>query len=97
MDFKNIILELRDNIAILFLNRPNKLNAFTIPMMEEIISALDKIESEDEIKAVVLSGKGRVFCAGADLKERSDMNEQESIETVDRYRKLFKKIENLFY
>ena len=67
MDFKNIILELRDNIAILFLNRPNKLNAFTIPMMEEIISALDKIESEDEIKAVVLSGKGRAFCAGADL------------------------------
>ena len=67
MDFKNIILELRDNIAILFLNRPNKLNAFTIPMMEDIISALDKIESEDEIKAVVLSGKGRAFCAGADL------------------------------
>ena len=67
MDFKNIILELRDNIAILFLNRPNKLNAFTIPMMEEIISALDKIETDDEIKAVVLSGKGRAFCAGADL------------------------------
>ena len=67
MDFKNIILELRDNIAILFLNRPNKLNAFTIPMMEEIISALDRIETDDEIKAVVLSGKGRAFCAGADL------------------------------
>lgn len=72
MDFKNILLEQRDNIAVLFLNRPEKLNAFTFLMMEEIISALDLIEADDHIKAVVISGKGRAFCAGADLSGGKD-------------------------
>ena len=72
MDFKNILLEQRDNIAVLFLNRPEKLNAFTFLMMEELISALDLIEADDHIKAVVISGKGRAFCAGADLSGGKD-------------------------
>ena len=67
MDFKTIILEQRDNIAVLFLNRPNTLNAFTFSMMEEIIAALDIIEADDSYHAVLISGKGRAFCAGADL------------------------------
>ena len=67
MDFQNILLEQRDNIAVLFLNRPNKLNAFTFSMMEEIISALDLLEVDDSVHAVIISGKGRAFCAGADL------------------------------
>ena len=67
MDYKTILVEQRDNIAVLFLNRPNKLNAFTFSMMEEIISALDSLEANDSIHAVIISGKGRAFCAGADL------------------------------
>jgi enoyl-CoA hydratase/carnithine racemase len=67
VDFQNILLEQRDNIAVLFLNRPNKLNAFTFSMMEEIISALDLLEVDDSVHAVIISGKGRAFCAGADL------------------------------
>ena len=67
MDFQNILLEQRDNIAVLFLNRPNKLNAFTFSMMEEIISALDFLEADDSVHAVIITGKGRAFCAGADL------------------------------
>ena len=67
MDFQNILLEQRDNIAVLFLNRPNKLNAFTFSMMEEIISALDYLEADDSVHAVIITGKGRAFCAGADL------------------------------
>ena len=67
MDYKTILVEQRDNIAVLFLNRPNKLNAFTFSMMEEIISALDSLEANDSIHAVVITGKGRAFCAGADL------------------------------
>ncbi len=67
MDFKTIILERRDNIAVLFLNRPDKLNAFTFSMMEEIVAALDIIESDDTFHGVIFSGKGRAFCAGADL------------------------------
>ncbi len=67
MDFHNILLEQRDNIAVLFLNRPNKLNAFTFSMMEEIISTLDSLEADDSVHAVIITGKGRAFCAGADL------------------------------
>lgn len=72
MDFKNILLEQRDNIAVLFLNRPNKLNAFTFSMMEEIVNALDIIEADDSFHAVIISGKGRAFCAGADLSSGQD-------------------------
>ena len=67
MDYKNILLEQRDNIAILSLNRPNKLNAFTFSMMEEMIDALDALDADDNIHALIITGKGRAFCAGADL------------------------------
>jgi enoyl-CoA hydratase/carnithine racemase len=67
VDYKTILVEQRDDIAVLFLNRPSKLNAFTFSMMEEIISALDSLEANDSIHAVIITGKGRAFCAGADL------------------------------
>ena len=67
MDYKNILLERRDNIAVLSLNRPNKLNAFTFSMMEEMIDALDALDADDNIHALIITGKGRAFCAGADL------------------------------
>jgi|TARA_B110001450_G_scaffold96270_1_gene91352 enoyl-CoA hydratase/carnithine racemase len=67
VDYKNILLEQRDNIAVLSLNRPNKLNAFTFSMMEEIIHALDALDVDDGIHALIITGKGRAFCAGADL------------------------------
>tara|TARA_B100001029_G_scaffold23238_1_gene15897 strand:- start:2229 stop:3086 length:858 start_codon:yes stop_codon:yes gene_type:complete len=67
MDFKTITLEQHKNLAVVFLNRPEKLNAFTFQMMEELISALDEIEKNDGLNAVIISGNGRAFCAGADL------------------------------
>ena len=67
MDYKNILLEQRDNIAVLSLNRPNKLNAFTFSMMEEMIDALDALDADDSVHALIITGKGRAFCAGADL------------------------------
>ena len=67
MEYKNILLEKQDNIAILSLNRPNKLNAFTFSMMEEMIAALDSLDADDSVHALIITGKGRAFCAGADL------------------------------
>ena len=67
MDFSTIKLERHENLALLFLNRPEKLNAFTFSMMEELICALDLIEEDDTLTAVIISGIGRGFCAGADL------------------------------
>ena len=67
MEYKNILLEQQDNIAVLSLNRPNKLNAFTFSMMEEMIAALDSLDADDSVHALIITGKGRAFCAGADL------------------------------
>ena len=67
MEYKNILLEQQDNIAVLSLNRPNKLNAFTFSMMEEMIIVLDALDADDSVHALIITGKGRAFCAGADL------------------------------
>ena len=61
MTFKTITLERNENLADLLLNRPEKLNAFTFLMMEELISALDVIEADDNLQAVIVSGAGRAF------------------------------------
>jgi enoyl-CoA hydratase/carnithine racemase len=67
VDFSTIKLERHENLALLLLNRPEKLNAFTFLMMEELICAFDLIEEDDTFNAVIISGIGRGFCAGADL------------------------------
>src|SRR5207237_9969350 len=51
------------------LNRPDKLNAFTATMMHELIAAFDQVDADDEVRAVVVTGAGRAFCAGADLSQ----------------------------
>lgn len=56
-----------DGIAVLYLNRPGKLNAFTSEMVREFLEALDYTDGEDRVRAVVVTGSGRAFCAGADL------------------------------
>jgi enoyl-CoA hydratase/carnithine racemase len=67
MDFQDIIYDVSEGIATITLNRPDKMNAFTGRMMHEIISALDLSDADDNVKAVIVTGAGRAFCAGADL------------------------------
>ena len=67
MDFSTIKLEIHKNLALLLLNRPEKLYAFTFLKMEELICAFDLIEEDDTFNAVIISGIGRGLCAGADL------------------------------
>jgi enoyl-CoA hydratase/carnithine racemase len=67
MDRQETILEISHGIATLTLNRPDKLNAFTGRMMQEIISAFDETDARDDVKVVIMTGAGRAFCAGADL------------------------------
>ena len=65
--YEQIIYEVADGVATITLNRPDQLNAFTGTMMNEIIDAFDQIDGDDAVRAVVVTGAGRGFCAGADL------------------------------
>ena len=67
MAYEQIIYEVADNIATITLNRPEKLNAFTGIMMNEMLDAFDKADADDNVRAVIVTGAGRAFCAGADL------------------------------
>ena len=67
MEFQDILLDISEGIATITLNRPDKMNAFTGRMMHEIIEALNITDADDNVKAVIFTGAGRAFCAGADL------------------------------
>src|SRR6267142_1867495 len=67
MAYEQIIYEVAENIATITLNRPEKLNAFTGIMMNEMIDAFDKADVDDNVRAIIVTGAGRAFCAGADL------------------------------
>ncbi len=66
-NYEQILYEVDDNILTLTLNRPDKLNAFTGHMLGELIDALDRADADDEVRAIIFTGAGRGFCAGADL------------------------------
>lgn len=62
-----VLVHRHDEIAVITLNRPDRLNAFTFEMGEQIRAALDGTDTDDSVRAVVITGAGRAFCAGADL------------------------------
>lgn len=64
---QQLTYQVSDGIATITLSRPDRLNAFTQQMAEEFISALDVVDGDDDIRAVIVTGAGRAFCAGADL------------------------------
>jgi enoyl-CoA hydratase/carnithine racemase len=66
-DFEQIRYEVSDGVATITLHRPDQLNAFTGRMMNEMISAFDLVDADDDVRAVIVTGSGRAFCAGADL------------------------------
>ncbi len=78
MDFEQIQLDVVDGVATLTLNRPDKLNAFTARMMHEVIAAFDHTDANDDVRAVIVTGAGRGFCAGADLSSGTDTFDYES-------------------
>jgi enoyl-CoA hydratase/carnithine racemase len=67
MDFREIRYEVAERVLTITLNRPDKLNAFTERMCGEMIAAIDQADADDGVRAIVVTGAGRGFCAGADL------------------------------
>ena len=67
MSYSEILYDVEDGVLTITMNRPEKLNAFTGTMMSEMIDAFDRSDADDSIRAVIVTGAGRAFCAGADL------------------------------
>lgn len=67
MNFDEIIYDVSDRVATITLNRPDKMNAFTNRMLKEIIAAMDLADADDEVRAIIFTGAGKAYCAGADL------------------------------
>jgi enoyl-CoA hydratase/carnithine racemase len=67
MGYEQIEYDLRDGVLTLTLNRPERLNAYTPTMHRELIDAIDRADADDQVRAVIVTGAGRAFCAGADL------------------------------
>ena len=70
--YAEIIYEVSDNIATVTLHRPDKMNAFTGVMMNELLQVFDEIDADDNVRAVIVTGSGRAFCAGADLSHGAE-------------------------
>jgi enoyl-CoA hydratase/carnithine racemase len=67
MDYTQIAYDLEDGVLTLTLDRPEQLNAFTDVMKRELIDAFDRADADDAVRAIIVTGRGRGFCAGADL------------------------------
>jgi enoyl-CoA hydratase/carnithine racemase len=69
MSYQTLLYEVSDHVLTITLNRPDRLNAFTGAMMNELIAAFDAADADDDVRAIIVTGAGRAFCAGADLSE----------------------------
>ncbi len=78
MAYDYILSERRDGVALITLNRPDKLNALSFPLMQEVDDALTGYEADDGVKAVILTGAGeRAFSAGADIHEMAGLSSED--------------------
>lgn len=85
--------ETRAGYAVVTLNRPDKYNALNLALLQELAAAFDRVEADDGVRAVVLTGAGRAFCAGADVAEMEAIaSTAEAQAWVDRRAPLFERV-----
>ncbi|MFQ5925404.1 MAG: enoyl-CoA hydratase/isomerase family protein [Dehalococcoidia bacterium] len=90
MDYETIILKKEDHIATITLNRPERMNAVNPEMEREVVAALEDVSDDDDVRVVVITGAGRAFCSGADVRSILGGGAEEaalggSAETMRRY------------
>jgi enoyl-CoA hydratase len=94
MPFENIILEIEEPVAVLSINRPKALNALSADVLNEIESALDQLEANENVRVLIVTGAGeKAFVAGADIGELKACDAQAAIKLAVRGQKLFCRFE----
>jgi enoyl-CoA hydratase len=94
MAYKNIVLEKKDGVGIIKINRPKVLNALDRETIRELLRAVEELEDDKKIKAAILTGEGKAFIAGADIKQMKDMSPLEAKEFAELGHSLPMKIED---
>ena len=101
MTFQSIVVDVKEEVATLTLNRPEKLNALNSLLLQEAAEVMREMNDDDKIKALIITGAGRSFCSGADLSEKvsaadinqSGINRRERLTPFVHYGLMIKKIE----
>ena len=93
--FQNLLVEISNHIATVTINRPDKLNALNHQTLEELNQFLDRVEHDEQVKGILLTGAGnKAFVAGADLKEIQQLNAESAISFARFGQQIFNRIEN---
>jgi enoyl-CoA hydratase len=90
-----IKLERKEEIAVLTLHRPQALNALNYETLCQLSDVFEELRHDRSVRAVIIQGEGKAFCAGADLKERIHLSEQEVRRNVHKIRTVFSQLESL--
>lgn len=92
----DILIDIQGAVAVITLNRPAKLNAWTTPMRNEIIEALERFEADDAIRAIIMTGAGdRAFSAGQDLSEAHDFDGERAVAWVGEWQRYYAALRGL--
>ena len=90
-----VLEERRDQVVVLTLNRPEAMNSFNFAMLRGLRDKVEAVQYDPEVRVVIITGAGKGFCAGADLKERATLSEPQVREFIHTIRNLFSFIESL--
>lgn len=80
-----LLVEIAEGVARLTLNRPERLNAIDLPLLEDLVATLDRLAADQAVRVIVLAGAGRSFCAGADIGQMVERTPEEWERIVERY------------
>jgi enoyl-CoA hydratase len=94
MSYVNIIVEKKESIGIIKINRPNNLNALNKDTIFELTKAVEELEKDKNIKVAIITGEGKAFIAGADIKQMKEMGPSEAKKFAEMGHKLLMNIEN---
>ena len=94
-EFRKLILEKKDNIAIVRINRPGAMNALDKDLLNEIVDVVDHLDQASEVKGLIITGVGKAFVAGADISQMKDYSSEEGRDYAAYAQNAFNKLESM--